>query len=150
MKVSYDMIKRLAGSVCDMIDEDTISPDRIVCMAPSGVLFGKMLSEYYDAPFTSISWSDEDEKECNCWIPEDALAGEVIFVVSDITNTNLNNSLCSDFVTSCAGKEELLDNVIFISLFESVNEDFKADYVGDVLDGITLESIELPWENWWQ
>jgi hypoxanthine phosphoribosyltransferase len=145
MKVTYQQIHDLAYNICNEMDEDEVAVDRVVALSPTSLLLGQLISEYYDVPLTCIQW-DGVENESNCWVAEDALNGINVLVVSNVTNADSLNSLCDDFVASCIGKSELLENVIFASLFEEEGSLFNADYVGELCN----DDLEFPWMGWWK
>jgi hypoxanthine phosphoribosyltransferase len=145
--IDFIEVQRLLNEVCASIDESKFLPDRVVALSPNGIVCGKMLSEYFDIPLTCVSWSDdEDERESNCWLPEDARDGHQMLIVMDIADDATLTSFCDDWDSS-VHTDEWMENIRFVSLIESTDSILKMDYKGLEIDNV--QDIRLPWKQWW-
>lgn len=147
MNIDFIEVQRLLNEVCVNIDESKFLPDRVIALSPNGTVCGTMLSTYFDIPLTCVGWShDVNERESNCWLPEDAMDGQQFLIVMDVADDELLHSFCADWDSSvCDGEWE--HNVRFVSLLEPTDSLMKMDYKGMEVDNAS--DIKLPWCVWW-
>lgn len=71
------------------IEKSKVQYDYIVALSRGGLIPGVVLSHKLKLRLVPISWSTRDfqERETNCWIPEDVNKGCKILVVDDIIDS---------------------------------------------------------------
>lgn len=148
IKLSYDDVIKYVGNICGDLDDDEIVVDMVVCLCPSSTSLGQLFSDYLDVPLQCVSWElNGENNETNCWLPEDALEGKNLLIVTDTNDDKLLSSLIEDWTSSVAGNTQWLDNVVFCSLVSHVDSTFSVDYSG--LE-VTDKTVHFPWNNWWK
>ena len=148
-KLTYDEIINYVGNICGDLDDDEVNVDMVVCLCPSSMSLGQMFGNYLDVPVQGVSWQlDGENNETNCWLPEEALDGTQLLIVTETNDDKLISSLIEDWSSSVCGKTEWLDNVIFCSLVSNKKSKFVVDYYG--LEHNGKDAISMPWDDWWK
>lgn len=149
VKLTYDDVIRYVGEICSDLDDDEVNVDTVVCLCPSSTSLGQLFSNYLDAPLQCVSWElNGENNETNCWLPEDALEGKNLLIVTETNDDALLSSLIEDWTSSVCGNTEWLDNVVFCSLVSNKKSQFTVDYFG--LEQNSKDTISMPWDDWWK
>lgn len=177
--------KRWVHSIIRQLEEDKWRPDYIVGLTRGGLIPAVMMSHYLNIPMHTLKVSLRDhisaepDKECNCWMPEDAIGyipederkenggwkylmtrRKNILIVDDINDAGTTlNWIKDDWESSVAGicnAEEwnhIWNNNVRIAVcINNEASEFKdIDYSAVTVNKLdNPQWIVFPWENWWE
>lgn len=155
--VSWDELDSLTATIARKITLSGWVPDRIVGIGRGGLPAAVMLSHYFKVPMTSLDVAlrdgDEAGLESNCWLPEDAVAGQKILIVDDINDSgDTINWIKKDWDSSVRDGLDWVDGVRVATIFDklSSNSELKVSYTAEEIDEANEKVwIVFPYENWW-
>lgn len=121
----------------------------IVALSRGGLIPGVVLSHRLGLRLVPISWStrDHQERESNCWVPEDINNGHKVLVVDDIIDSGeALKTLFEDWQSSVCNKLDY-SNVYIASLIYNKDQSIVPEYYGTK---ISRKKTPEWFEFWWE
>jgi hypoxanthine phosphoribosyltransferase len=122
----------------------------IVALSRGGLIPGVVLSHKLDLKLVPISWStrDHEEKESNCWVPEDINNGHKVLVVDDIIDSGeALKTMFEDWQSSVCNKLDY-SNVYIASLIYNKDQSIVPEfYATKISRKKTPEWFVFWWEK---
>ncbi len=131
------------------IKKSKIEFSYIVALSRGGLIPGVVLSHKLDLRLVPISWStrDHQDRETNCWIPEDVNAGKKILVVDDIIDSGVAlRTMFEDWNLSVCKKLDS-NNIYVASLIYNKDQSIVPNFYGTK---ISRKKTPEWFEFWWE
>ena len=121
----------------------------IVALSRGGLIPGVVLSHKLGLRLVPISWStrDNQEKESNCWVPEDINNGHKVLVVDDIIDSGeALRTMFEDWQSSVCNKLDY-NNIYIASLIYNKDQSIVPKYYATK---ISRKKVPEWFEFWWE
>lgn len=121
----------------------------IVALSRGGLIPGVVLSHKLGLRLVPISWStrDHEERESNCWVPEDINDGHKVLVVDDIIDSGeALKTLFEDWQSSVCNKLDY-SNVYIASLIYNKDQSIVPEFYGTK---ISRKKTPEWFQFWWE
>lgn len=121
----------------------------IVALSRGGLIPGVILSHKLGLRLVPISWStrDHENKESNCWVPEDINNGKKVLVVDDIVDSGeALRTMFEDWNLSVCKKLDY-NNIYVASLIYNKDQSIVPNFYGTK---ISRKKTPEWFEFWWE
>jgi hypoxanthine phosphoribosyltransferase len=121
----------------------------IVALSRGGLIPGVVLSHKLNLRLVPISWStrDHENKESNCWVPEDINNGKKVLVVDDIVDSGeALRTMFEDWNLSVCKKLDY-NNIYVASLIYNKDQSIVPNFYGTK---ISRKKVPEWFEFWWE
>lgn len=121
----------------------------IVALSRGGLIPGVILSHKLGLRLVPISWStrDHENKESNCWVPEDINNGKKVLVVDDIVDSGeALRTMFEDWNLSVCKKLDY-NNIYVASLIYNKDQSIVSNFYGTK---ISRKKTPEWFEFWWE
>jgi hypoxanthine phosphoribosyltransferase len=131
------------------IKKSKIEFSYIVALSRGGLIPGVVLSHKLNLRLVPISWStrDHENKESNCWVPEDINNGKKVLVVDDIVDSGeALRTMFEDWNLSVCKKLDY-NNIYVASLIYNKDQSIVPNFYGTK---ISRKKVPEWFEFWWE
>jgi hypoxanthine phosphoribosyltransferase len=121
----------------------------IVALSRGGLIPGVVLSHKLGLRLVPISWStrDHENKESNCWVPEDINSGKKVLVVDDIVDSGeALRTMFEDWNLSVCKKLDY-NNIYVASLIYNKDQGIVPKFYANK---ISRKKVPEWFEFWWE
>lgn len=144
--------KQFTGDVnflAEKIKKSKVKFNYIVALSRGGLIPGVILSHKLNLRLVPITWStrDHEEKECNCWVPEDINNGYKVLVVDDIIDSGeALRTMFDDWQSSVCNKLKT-ENIFVATLIYNKDQGIVPQFYANK---ISRKKVPEWFEFWWE